>query len=398
MPLKTQRSAGPLSWAIRTAPDGTEQSILRGLLLPYGGHNNGRDSYGEYFDAQTDFVLSWGKAAGGWPLLYHHGLSEDAGLSPIGRIESIAFTDAGGEMEATLDQESPYYGEIKAKVTDGDMFLSSGAMAHLVQTTKETGHIKRWPVVEGSCTPAPANLFATVDFVTAKAHLKAAGLDIPPELEAAAPEIVAADDTTDTLPIAAKAAKVISLDGSYEDLQADLADALNPKPAYGYADCHTAVLATFPDAVIVCTYNYEAEDDDERQTYWRIPYTIGEDGDPVLGTPTALDQVYIPTAKAAVGNLARDALSLSRQAAALRQRSEDLAQRRAADGRPLSAHNQKALTDLVSALDSARDGLDALRTAPAPTPAQSTAEAAPPGPSAERLRDLEILKLVAATL
>ena len=52
-------------------------------------------------------------------------------------------------------------------------------MGHLVRKNAKTGEITTWPWIELSMTPTPANLYATLDFATAKSHFKSAGLVLP---------------------------------------------------------------------------------------------------------------------------------------------------------------------------------------------------------------------------
>jgi hypothetical protein len=91
---------------------------------------------------------------------------------------------------------------------------------HLVDTD-ETGHIKRWPWVELSLTPTPANPWAAVHPVKSTdviERLQAAELPVPGELIAAALKALDSvpSDTDDALPDGAKFADLIdrlSVDG-----------------------------------------------------------------------------------------------------------------------------------------------------------------------------------------
>lgn len=158
--------------------EGTDD-VIEGPGMPFGGPFNGRDLDQQYFSKTTDFALDW-FAPNARPLLYHHGLDDDAGTTVVGRVKSWEVkADIGVWTQAQLDKQSKYFAAIKEMVAAGKLYLSSGAMAHLVQVEQKTGEIKRWPWVELSLTPTPANLLARVDLAVAEKHFKAAGLELP---------------------------------------------------------------------------------------------------------------------------------------------------------------------------------------------------------------------------
>ncbi len=162
--------------------DGSDD-MLEGIGIPFGGPwAGGNDIYGEHFSAKTDFALNWFSER---PALFHHGLDSDAGVGVVGRVKAHEVkADIGVWTKVQLDKSSEYFAAIKDLVKAGKLFFSSGAMAHLVDVDKRSGEIKRWPWVELSLTPTPANLLATVDFATASRHYKSAGLELPEALRA----------------------------------------------------------------------------------------------------------------------------------------------------------------------------------------------------------------------
>ena len=72
-----------------------------GLVIPFGG----RDHDGEHFDASTDLGFDLFPSEGR-PILYHHGLDEDAGVAVIGRQVGKTIDEAGVWIQAQLDRHS----------------------------------------------------------------------------------------------------------------------------------------------------------------------------------------------------------------------------------------------------------------------------------------------------
>ena len=160
--------------AVKFAPG--RDDVIEGPGIPYGGPHQGKDLSGEFFTKKTELCLDWFNER---PLLFHHGLDEDAQTTVVGRVKSWQVKgNVGLWTQAQLDRSNAYFDAIKDLVKKGKLFFSSGAMPHLVETNKSTGEIIRWPWVELSLTPTPCNLYATVDQV--KSHYKSAGIPIPP--------------------------------------------------------------------------------------------------------------------------------------------------------------------------------------------------------------------------
>jgi hypothetical protein len=113
--------------------------------------------------------------------MWHHGLDEETGSDPVGRITQLWTTPQGLMMRAVLDRAGQWYRKVRDSVRKGAVGLSSGSLGHLVAIDEHTGDILRWPVIEGSLTPAPACPAAritrhTIASATARAHYRAAGL------------------------------------------------------------------------------------------------------------------------------------------------------------------------------------------------------------------------------
>lgn len=395
--------------------DGADDIIV-GLAAPNGGPFNGRDIEGEYFTKSTDFCEDWFPESR--PLLYNHGLDEDAGVSVVGRVKSWWKDDAGLWVQAQLDRGSKYFADIKTLMEKSSLYFSSGAMSHLVEIGK-SGEITRWPWVEQSLTPTPANPYATLDFATAKSHFKAVGADID-EAEIAnrlagvqAPVVDALGRPMDRAafpgeprdehghPIKAvgDGAVTDSRECSYEDIMGDLSALLNPTgPFSSYS--YSSLIATYPTYCIVCRYEYDGYEYDGDATYWKVAYTIGDDMEPRLGEAIQIEQTYIPATKSAehaVVPLSLDAQSLTRHAAVLVERTQDLHSRRTKEGRVLSDANRRTLADAHEKMGAAHQALSDLLDATDRAKAEAAKAAQAGDPTVQQrlqaIRELELAVL-----
>jgi len=148
---------------------------VEGLAIPWGSPDD-RDLDGEFFTKATDLCLDWfGKA--GRPVLYDHGLDDDLKSETIGRQVDYEVRDEGVWAQAQLSRNARYRKAVDQLIAEGALGYSSGAMGHLA-TKSAGGEITRWPWVELSMTPIPANPVTIVHFVKSAAlmaHLDAAG-------------------------------------------------------------------------------------------------------------------------------------------------------------------------------------------------------------------------------
>ncbi len=159
---------------------------IEGLAIPFGGPKAGKDLDGEDFGADTDLALDWFPQ--GRPMIYHHGLDGATKTQVQGRQVEHEIIDEGVWARGQLDKSAKYHATVSKMVRDGKLFFSSGSMPHLVDVDK-SGHIKRWPWVELSLTPTPANPFAAVHAVKSTdliERLTALDLAVPAELIASA--------------------------------------------------------------------------------------------------------------------------------------------------------------------------------------------------------------------
>jgi hypothetical protein len=133
-----------------------DDGVVGGYLVVFTGPQD-RDSWNEYFTANTNFWPDWYKNQ---PVLYHHAQNDEAPI-PIGIITSIDKDAKGLYARAVLDinHEDPTIRQYARRALDqvgrGQLYWSSGSISHMVRVT-EDGEILAWPVVEGSLTPKPA--------------------------------------------------------------------------------------------------------------------------------------------------------------------------------------------------------------------------------------------------
>ena len=145
---------------------------IGGYLIVWG-ESRQRDLQGEYFTPQTDVGIDWYQQR---PVLYHHGLDGALKAAVIGVMDTLRPDDIGLWAEAQLDMHKRYVRAVQRLVERGVLSWSSGSLPHLVEVSAE-GQIKRWPIVEGSLTPTPAEPRHT-DVQTLQSAYKALGLDM----------------------------------------------------------------------------------------------------------------------------------------------------------------------------------------------------------------------------
>lgn len=119
----------------------------------YGVLFGGADLDGDTFTKSTDFMLDLVPSK---LVLYDHGMNSGIKGNIIGRvpITAIAEDDDGLWIEAELDRSAAYMDSVLSLIEAGKLGWSSGSVGHLV--SRDGRQIKRWPVVEFSLTPTPA--------------------------------------------------------------------------------------------------------------------------------------------------------------------------------------------------------------------------------------------------
>lgn len=115
----------------------------------YGVVFGGRDLDGETFGPETDFMLDLVPQK---LVMYDHALGSVKHV--IGKTAAVSIDDTGLWVEAELDRHAAYVEQIVSLAERGALGWSSGSVSHLTQ--REGKSIKRWPVIEFSLTPTPA--------------------------------------------------------------------------------------------------------------------------------------------------------------------------------------------------------------------------------------------------
>lgn len=153
------------------------EARVGGYLIVWGNPGQ-RDLQGEYFTPATELALEWFERR---PVLFHHGLDTHLKAEPVGVIDRLVRDEVGVWAEAQLDLRQRYGEAIRRLIERGVLGWSSGSLPHLVQVAAD-GRILRWPVVEGSLTPTPAEPRRT-DVQTIKSAYAALGLDPSPAFD-----------------------------------------------------------------------------------------------------------------------------------------------------------------------------------------------------------------------
>lgn len=163
----------PVSTAIKTVGDAAEGRV--GGYLVVWGNPSQKDLQGEYFTPESDLGLSWYDQR---PVLYHHGLDGDLQAANIGVMTSLKADSVGLWAEAQLNMRNRYVQAVLKLIQKGVLGWSSGSLPHLVQVAAD-GFIKRWPIVEGSLTPSPAEPRRTTVGAIKSAVLQSTDLALP---------------------------------------------------------------------------------------------------------------------------------------------------------------------------------------------------------------------------
>ena len=164
----------------------------------YGVLFGGADLDGETFTKSTDFMLDLVPQK---LVLYDHGMNDGIKGNIIGRVPVTAISedDDGLWIEAELERSAAYMDSVLSLIDAGKLGWSSGSVGHLV--SRDGRQIKRWPVVEFSLTPTPAEPRTLgVEMLKSLAECAPALMQLATEPETATVDI---EDATPATPEAA---------------------------------------------------------------------------------------------------------------------------------------------------------------------------------------------------
>lgn len=147
----------------RTKAQKAPPGLVEGYVLTWGNPHD-RDLEGEYFTPDTELCFDWFTER---PALYHHGMDKTLGIKTIGAIKKYEPDNLGLWVQAQLRMQDDYARAVYGMTGTKDFGWSSGSVEHLVQIGPN-GHIRRWPWIEGSITPAPAQPSKTTVFPAVK--------------------------------------------------------------------------------------------------------------------------------------------------------------------------------------------------------------------------------------
>ena len=157
------------------------KSIGRGRVGNYlcvWGDQEQRDLGNEYFTPDTQELTAVFEAMGGVPAIYHHAMDGTLKSAVVGIVDRMERDDTGLWIEAQIREHDLYKRMIMPLIEKKKLGWSSGTLPGARQVNKATGEIVRWPIVEASMTPTPAEWRMAVQWPvqSIKSAYEAAGL------------------------------------------------------------------------------------------------------------------------------------------------------------------------------------------------------------------------------
>lgn len=145
------------------------------------GNKKQRDLTGQWFEPDTDDLLTVFKGMGKLPFFYHHTMDSAVKADVVGQVDVMVPDDIGIWYEAQLSRASKFRSVVKQLAGEGALGSSSGA-APGGRAVLPSGKISRWPIVEMSGTPTPAEpRMMERPIAEIKAAFTSIGLEFPNE-------------------------------------------------------------------------------------------------------------------------------------------------------------------------------------------------------------------------
>lgn len=183
-PLDELSRRPPFSVAPMPTPMPTVKALGRQRIGGYAvlwGDASRKDLAGEYFTPETEELDAIFQSMKALPSLYHHGGDGAVKAEVIGQVDVMALDDVGLWFEAQLLQAARYRGAIDELISRGALGVSTGTLP-IARKSAPDGRIVRWPIVEISLTPTPAEFRMMERPVSEiKAAYTAIGLHFPGE-------------------------------------------------------------------------------------------------------------------------------------------------------------------------------------------------------------------------
>lgn len=144
-----------------------ENAVVAGYGVIFGG----KDLDGETFTNETEFMLDMVPVK---DVYYDHTVSRIG--HAVGKSLRETVDEFGIWVETEIDKQKEYARYVLDRIRKGELGYSSGSVGHLVR--KLEGLIKRWPIVEWSLTPTPAEP-RTLGIEQVKSVFSVAGIEMP---------------------------------------------------------------------------------------------------------------------------------------------------------------------------------------------------------------------------
>ena len=129
-----------------------------GSYLCLWGSPQEADIAGEWFSKNTQELTAVFDGVGAIPAIYHHAIDDTLKSLVIGAVDTMKADDVGLWIEAQIKRRREYEKFIRPLIEQKALGWSSGTLPMARRVNKATGEILRWPIVEASLTPQPAEM------------------------------------------------------------------------------------------------------------------------------------------------------------------------------------------------------------------------------------------------
>ena len=131
------------------------ESRVGGYAVLWGSPEK-RDLAGEWFSPETEELTTIFDTLKCLPFLFHHGLDESLKTSVIGIVDELHPDEYGLWYSVQLKKSEEYTKYIKKLISSGALKTSTQTFPIARRVDKDSGKITRWPLVEITATPTPA--------------------------------------------------------------------------------------------------------------------------------------------------------------------------------------------------------------------------------------------------